>query len=207
MALWRRHRSPDAPRVRVHVRSGPVLEALLVRAVEGAAELVLVGGPAAAPRFLHRSAATIVQEDDGRRVDVTLLAVERDGAVSDDVLQAVWLPAQRREHARITVVRPVTLVPDGLQRGWLRGRTRDLSAGGALVSGAPQLQPGHRLRLLLDLADQQDVQVDVPATVVRADSDGLRALDFGPLRPGEQDRIARWVRRREIEALRRLRQA
>ncbi len=210
MGLLRPNRRADAARVRVLVHGGPALDALVSRSVDGAAELVLVGGPALAPRFLHRSAATLVQDD--VRLEATLLAVadERGARVRDDVLHAVWLGEQdgiqRREHARITVVRPVTVVPDGLERGWLRGRTRDVSAGGALISGVPQLQPGHRLRLLLDLADQEDTQLDVQATVVRAGEDGLRALDFGSLRPGDRDRIARWVRRREIEALRRLRE-
>lgn len=207
MALLRRRRPATAPTLRVLVHGGPAMEALLARAVPGAAELVLVGGPPLQARFLHRRAATLVSEEEQRRLDVTLLAVEGDGRVRDDVLHAVWAPSQRREHARITVVRPVTLVPEGLGRGWLRGRTRDLSAGGALVSGVPDLPPGHRLRVLMDLADREDTQVDVPATVVRTDEPGLVALGFEELREGERDRIARWVRRREQEALRRLRES
>lgn len=210
MGLLRRQRPDDAPRVRVLVDGGPQLEALLARAAPGAAELVLVGRAGAGARFLHRRRATLVDDAEGRRLDVTLLAVAGDGGrVRDDVVHAVSLgpdrSGQRREHARITVVRPVTVVPEGLERGWLRARTRDLSAGGALVSGLADLDPGHRLRLLLDLADQHDTQVDVPATVVRVQQDGLRALDFGALRDGDRDRIARWIRRRELEQLRRLR--
>jgi len=206
--LLRRSRDDDAGEpVRVLVHGGPVLEARVTHAVAGAAELRVTGGPQLAPRFLHRTAATIESAEAGR-LDVTLLAIEHRGRVRDDALHAVWLPAepqQRREHARIPAVRPVVLVSDELHHARLRGRTVDLSAGGALVGGVPELRPGDRLRAEIDLTDQAPLQVQVPAIVVREAGPGLRALDWGPLRPGDRDRIARWVRRREIEALRRLR--
>ncbi|WP_205696825.1 PilZ domain-containing protein [Conexibacter sp. SYSU D00693] len=214
MRLLDRLRPTDAERVLVHVHGGPVVEAHVSHAVSGAAELVVAGAKDLPPRFLHRRKASLVPVDGDGRLEVTLLAVPSpQGVVRDDVVHAVWLeaqdadPVQRREHARITVVRPVTVVPDGLSHGWLRARTRDVSAGGILLSGVPQLAEGDGLRLLIDLSDQHETQVDVPARVVRATDDGLRALELGEVPEGERDRIAKWVRRRELEALRRLRES
>ncbi|HEU4975315.1 MAG TPA: PilZ domain-containing protein [Baekduia sp.] len=201
-------------RVRVLVPRVTTVEALVVRAVTGAAELALVGPSPVPPRFLHRRRATIVPLAGDRRVDGTLLAVPgMHGRVRDDLLhflQAVVplappRPPQRRDHHRIELVRPVAMVPEGFRVGWLNGWTRNVSAGGVLVAGADPLHHGDRLRLRFEL-DAEDDLLDVLARVVRADDDwGLRGLRLEGLDERERERIVRFVFARQREALARLR--
>jgi PilZ domain len=209
-----RRRGQDE-RVRVIVPSVATLEAVVVRAVEGAAELAVtdtrVGVPA---RFLHRRRATIVPLSGDDRVDGTLLAVPgAHGRVREDLihfLQAVVPLAprarpQRREASRIDLVRPVAMIPDGFRVGWLNGYTRNVSAGGVLVAGADALAEGDKLRLRFELDDEDDL-VDLLARVVRADDDwGLRGLRLEGVSEAERERIVRFVFARQRYALAMLR--
>jgi hypothetical protein len=207
---------PNGPQehVRVLVPRVATVEAVVLRAVSGAAELALVERPAVPVRFLHRRRATIVPLSGDRRADGTLLAVPgRRGRVRDDLLH--FLPAavplaprreqQRRDAVRVDLVRPVAMVPDGFRAGWLNGFTRNVSAGGVLVTGADALEAGARLRLRLEL-DSEEELLDVLARVVRADDTwGLRGLRLEDVSPRERERIVRFVFERQRRALAELR--
>jgi hypothetical protein len=203
-------------RVRVLVPRVATLEATVVRAVTGAAELALSKSPDVPLRFLHRRRATIVPlpvADD--RVDGTLFAVPgANGRVREDLLhflQAVVPLApprndpQRRDDARIDLVRPVAMIPEGFKVGWLNGFTRNVSAGGVLVAGADALEAGDRLRLRFELDSEEDL-IDLLARVVRADDTwGLRGLRLEQLSERERERIVRFVFARQRRALAELR--
>jgi hypothetical protein len=201
-------------RVRVLVPRVATLEATVVRAVTGAAELALTAKPEVPLRFLHRRKATIVPLAGDNRVDGTLLAVPgAHGHVRDDLLhflQAVVPLApprepQRRDAARIDLVRPVAMIPEGFKVGWLNGFTRNVSAGGVLVAGAEVLESGDRLRLRFEL-DSEDDLIDLLARVVRADDAwGLRGLRLERLSDAERERIVRFVFARQRRALSELR--
>ncbi|WCB96384.1 hypothetical protein DSM104299_05143 [Baekduia alba] len=208
-------RGQQEERVRVLVPQVATLEAVVVRAVTGAAELAVVAADARVPaRFLHRRKATIVPLAGDDRVDGTLLAVPgAGGRVREDLLhflQAV-VPlaprreAQRRDDTRIDLVRPVAMIPDGFKVGWLNGFTRNVSAGGVLVAGADALGEGDRLRLRFELDSDEDL-IDLLARVVRADEDwGLRGLRLERLSERERQRIVRFVFARQRRALAELR--
>jgi hypothetical protein len=202
-------------RVRVLVPRLASVDAVVARVVTGAAELALVGRPEIPLRFLHRRKATIVPLAGDRRVDGTLLAVPGPhGKVRDDLLhflQAV-VPlapprreAQRRDDHRIDLVRPVAMIPEGFEVGWLNGFTRNVSAGGVLVAGAEALEAGDKLRLRFEL-DSEDDLIDLLARVVRADDTwGLRGLRLEQIDERERERIVRYVFARQRHALAELR--
>jgi len=198
-------------RVQVLVPRVAAVEAVVVRVVTGAAELALLSRPPVPVRFLHRRRAAVVGPGPDERADGTLLAVPgRGGRVRDDLLHflqdvVALAPPQRREFARVTLVRPVTMVPDGFKVGWLNGFTRDVSAGGLLVAGAQALERGDRLRLRFELEHEDDL-LDLLARVVRTDDDwGLRALRLERLDEHLRDRLARFVLERQRRALAELR--
>jgi hypothetical protein len=201
-------------RVRVLVPRVTTVEATVLRAVSGAAELALTSKPDVPLRFLHRRKATIVPLAGDNRVDGTLLAVPgAHGRVRDDLLhflQAVVPLApprkpQRRDQARIDLVRPVAMIPEGFKVGWLNGFTRNVSANGVLVAGADALESGDRLRLRFEL-DSEDDLIDLLARVVRADDTwGLRGLRLEGIDERERERIVRFVFARQRRALAELR--
>jgi PilZ domain len=207
-------RREQEERVRVLVPRVATLEATVVRAVTGAAELALTARPEVPLRFLHRRKATIVPLAGDGRMDGRLLAVPgAHGRVRDDLLHFVKAvvplaprrDAQRRGLARIDLVRPVAMIPEGFSVGWLDGFTRNVSAGGVLVAGAGALEAGDRLRLRFELDDEDDL-IDLVARVVRADDDGgLRGLRLERLSDAERERIVRFVFARQRRALAELR--
>jgi hypothetical protein len=204
-------------RVRILVPRVTTVEAVVVRAVQGAAELALTDTSDVPLRFLHRRRATIVPLAGDDRVDGRLLAVPGPGGrVRDDLLhflQAVVplapprlvTPEQRREDTRIDLVRPVAMIPDGFKVGWLNGFTRNVSAGGVLVAGADALGPGDKLRLRFELDSEEDL-IDLLARVVRADDAwGLRGLRLERLTDRERERLVKFVFARQRRALAELR--
>jgi hypothetical protein len=203
-------RAAEQELVRVIVPRVATFEAAVLRAAAGAAELALVQRPEVPVRFLHRQRATIVPPAADRRADGTLLAVPApSGAVRDDLLHFVPLavplaprPApQRRDAVRIDLVRPVAMVPDGFQVGWLNGFTRNISSGGVLVTGAEPLESGDRLRLRFELDSEEDL-LDVLARVVRTqDAWGLRGLRLEGVSDRDRERIVRFVFERQRRAL------
>ncbi len=207
------HRGQEE-RVRVLVPRVATLEATVVRAVTGAAELALTATPDVPLRFLHRRKATIVPLTGEGRIDGRLLAVPGPhGRVREDLLHflkavvplAPPRAPQRRDEVRIDLVRPVALIPDGFKVGWLNGFTRNVSAGGVLIAGADALEAGDRLRLRFELDDQDDL-IDLLARVVRADDTwGLRGLRLERLTDRERERIVKFVFARQRRALAELR--
>jgi c-di-GMP-binding flagellar brake protein YcgR len=111
--------------------------------------------------------------------------------------------AQRRAFHRAPVIAPVTLVPARFRVGWLEGRTRDLSASGALVSGAERLREGERLRVLLELGP--DDLLDASGRVVRIEESGLAGLRLDRLAEKDRERLVRYVALRQRESLAALR--
>ena len=201
--------------MRVLVPQVATIEATVLRAVSGAAELAITSASGVPARFLHRRRATIVPLAGDDRVDGTLLAVPgAHGRVREDLLhflQAVVPLApprsapQRRDDARVDLVRPVALIPEGFRVGWLNGFTRNVSAGGVLVAGADALAEGDRLRLRFELDSEEDL-IDLMARVVRADEAwGLRGLRLEHLSERERERIVRFVFARQRRALAELR--
>jgi hypothetical protein len=207
------HRGQEE-RVRVLVPRVATLEATVVRAVTGAAELALTATPDVPLRFLHRRKATIVPLAGNDRIDGRLLAVPGPhGRVRDDLLHflkavvplAPPRAPQRRDEIRIDLVRPVALIPDGFKVGWLTGFTRNVSAGGVLIAGADALEAGDRLRLRFELDDENDL-IDLLGRVVRADDAwGLRGLQLEQLTDRERERIVKFVFARQRRALAQLR--
>lgn len=212
-----RRRDPDE-RVRILVPRLASIDARVTRAVPGAVELTLATRPHVPIRFLHRRSAALAPGN-GRadRLWGTLLAVpDARGAIRDDLVQflhdaapaatvpgAVGAPPapQRRAHARVDVVRPVAIIPDGFTVGWLNGTTRNVSAGGLLVAGADALEHGDRLRVRIEL-DREDDLLDLLARVARAeDRYGLRGLRLEGVGAAERERIVRYVFARQREAL------
>lgn len=207
-------RKGQEERVRVLVPRVATLEATVVRAVAGAAELAMTANPDIPLRFLHRRKATIVPLTGDGRIDGRLLAVPGPhGRVRDDLLHflkavvplAPPRAPQRRDEVRIDLVRPVALIPDRFKVGWLDGFTRNVSAGGVLIAGAGALGAGDRLRLRFELDDEDDL-IDLLARVVRADDTwGLRGLRLERLTDRERERIVKFVFARQRRALAELR--
>jgi hypothetical protein len=209
MAILRRGQQE---RVLVHVPRFAALNAVVVRTVPGASELAFPEATAVPIRFLHRRRASVTPRDGRDRRTGTLLAVPGDdGRIRRDILHFVEavLPLaaapQRREHARIDIIRPVAMVPAGFQVGWLTGQTRNVSADGILVTGAEALEAGDRLRVRFELTGEDDL-VDLSARVVRSeDRWGLRGLRLDGRQAAERERIVRFVfeqQRRALQALR-----
>ena len=204
------HRRPEE-RVRIVVPRVAAMDALVVRVVSGAAELLIASDAGVPVRFLHRRRAVVMPLAGDDRIDGTLLAVPgRNGRVRDDVLHFLEdvIPLapptpRRREFARVPVVRPVAMVPAGFRVGWLNGFTRDLSAGGALVAGAGALEIGDRLRLRFELSE--DEMLDLMARVVREHELGLRGLRLEGLDEHVRERIVRFVFEKQRRALAELR--
>jgi hypothetical protein len=203
-------RPADPERVLLDVPGMPPLAASVTRAVPGAAELRLTDATA---RVLHRRPALVRPAGgaDAEPLDVLLVGVQDGrGRLREDVVQAVWVGVapQRRSFVRVPAFRPVTVVCEepGLARPRvLRAVTRDLGAGGALLGGtaARELREGDRLALTLDLGEAEDA-LRARARVVRADGEAVAAVALEALRDPERERLARWVRARELDALVRL---
>jgi len=228
------------PHERVHLAVPGVggVPARVVRAVPGAAELLLLspgeGGPGSVPaRFLHGRACRLTSADPGAAgsLDGRVVAVRTwDGGLHSELVHVVFTavrsspvrarpapftpstpapaptrPAQRRAFHRAAVVTPVTLVPVRFRVGWLDGRTRDLSAGGALVSGAERLREGDRLRVLLELGP--DELLDTDGQIIRIDAAGLAGMKMGRLSAADRERLVRYVTLRQRDALAALRHA
>lgn len=231
---------PPDETVPLEVAGIGTVDALVVRAVAGAAELAIIDAPGALPgRYLA-----------GRRCRVPagpgiLVGARRaDGTVRDDVVhlaldpiagaaprytggvaayEAATRPAadpapagyaairpqspaeQRRGHSRVALVRPVLLVPQRTGNAWIDGQTRDLSPGGARISGVGRLRPGDRLRLLLELGP--GALVDGDGEIVRVDDQGTAGVRFDRLGPRDRTVLARYLRARQAAALAELRAA
>ncbi len=185
------------------------------------------------PRLLHRRRCRVspADVDDGPMVDGELLAVPGpDGALRDGLIHLLLpmgaLPVQpsrpvagtatygpeivardiaRRRFDRVDAIRPVTLIPARMGSGWLDARTRDISAGGVLLDGAPGLLHGERVRVLLELTP--GAILDASGRVVRIDGDGVAGVALQNLTSAARARLERHVGLRRAAALAALRAA
>jgi hypothetical protein len=230
--MWPWQRTVEADeRIHFEVPGVGRTEARVIRAVPGAAELLLGAGGVArlpvTPRFLHGRSCLLTPTGEGttERIVGRVVTVQTwDGRVHDELIQVVFtlfrsadVPAaagdgpasagahraQRRAFHRAPVIAPVTLVPERFRVGWLEGRTRDLSASGALVSGAERLREGERLRVLLELGP--DDLLDASGRIVRFDVTGLAGLRLDRLATKDRERLVRYVALRQRESLAALR--
>lgn len=210
---------PQEP-VTLEITGIGALDALVVRAVPGAAELAV---PGALPARYVAGRRCRLEAGSG-----TLVAARRtDGTIRDDVLHLVLDPVaapaprhvvgaaaytairpqpaaeQRRAFDRVELVRPVLLVPDRTGNAWIDGKTQDLSPGGARISGASRLRRGDRLRLLLELGP--GALVDGGGEIVRVDADGVAGVRLDRVSARDQKILARYLRARQAAALAQLR--
>jgi hypothetical protein len=103
---------------------------------------------------------------------------------------------QRRRYARVRSRLRVVVAGTNTD-GDLPTRTVDLSIGGMLIEQAGALQLGERVRFTLGLPDQGDVVST--GVVARVLPFGYRAIAFDGLRPGDEQRVSRYVFAQERE--------
>jgi len=188
-------------RARLKVRGFGDLGAEVLASGPRARALRLAPEPPVPVRFLHRQSA-VLEHPDGRLDEGNLIAVEgRDGSVAFDRLHLVPRD-QRREFVRVPAIVPVSAALPDAQRVWGRGRTVDISGGGALVTG--MRLPARDESLQLDLAlPTGPGRVTGSASVVRMTAEGLLALSFDGMDAAERERIFAFVARVQRELLRR----
>lgn len=213
---WLGRRAPERARVGVRVPELGRTFAADVETQAHGARTLLVAGPLPLPAtFLHGRAVVIEGPAAGEETPGTLLAVPgKRGKVREDVLQFIdddpgepGEPVHERAWVRARVELPVAIAVDSRTGAWIPGRTRDVSAGGALVAGAAGIAPGEQLRLALELPAGGRV-IKARARVVRAEPDGLRALSIHDISSVDRDRLLQyvWQRKRESRAAEQRRQ-
>lgn len=199
--------SPE--RVRLVVPRVGTVEALVARAVPGAVELRFTARPPAPPRFLHRRTGRV--ESLAARAEAvvgTLLAVpSASGGVREDAVHVLYAhvapweaapppPAaaasDRRGHERISAQRPASV---RMADRWVAVTTRDLSATGALLSGAPLLVPGQLVDVRLDLLPMESIRAR--GAVTRSSADGLQGLRLEHMAPQDRLFLHRWLQSRK----------
>lgn len=203
-------------RVRLTVPGVGAVDAVVVRAVPGAAELLLTGPPPAPARVLHRRPARIASLPPAPPdvLPATLLAVpDAHGALRADLVLALFAirpgdaapaPADpaaaggaddapagapdRRAAIRVPVLRAVSIHHPGVVTG-IQARTQDVSAAGLSLRGTSALVLGDlvRLRLMLDREHPLDAVGEVRRRA-GADHHGVQLVRMRP-----QDRI--WLQR------------
>ncbi len=115
---------------------------------------------------------------------------------------------QQREYVRVRSTRPVSVISGGVQ-STLQTFSVDLSGGGMLLAGPSTLRVGEQIQFRLTTV-QGNPPVSGVATVVRADSQGRRAVCFDEISEGDHRRLVRFIfecqraeRRRGLEEDRR----
>jgi hypothetical protein len=105
------------------------------------------------------------------------------------------LKIQRRHFVRVPVDLPTALIAADRR---LMTRTVDLSVGGMLVSPADTLAIDDRVRFAVDLGE---ITVSGSGTVVRGDTDGLRAVAFEALQGRAERALSHYVAQRQRELI------
>ncbi len=115
---------------------------------------------------------------------------------------------QQREYVRVRATRPVAVI-SGSSQSTVQTFSVDLSGGGMLLAGPSTLRVGEQIQFRLTTA-QGNPPVSGVATVVRADSQGRRAVYFDEISEGDHRRLVRFIfdcqraeRRRGLEEGRR----
>lgn len=168
--------------VSLEVLAGPALGLYETTAAENAADVVVLVDPAAA--LIKFGAPVRVSVADGSQVTHYETMVARCQSGRIHLEPPVWYERrQRRQHVRVQVtLLTVFASVDGDGRGegeraevagvrpgqdWvktdpyriIRGRTRDLSAGGMMLISPVPLHKGERVRAILDLGKYGPIQV------------------------------------------------
>ncbi|MCW3017241.1 MAG: PilZ protein [Solirubrobacterales bacterium] len=203
--------APDTERVRLTVPGLGGVNALVARAVPGAAELVFEGEPPAPARVLHRRSARMssLPPSPPAELVATLLAVpDARGALRPDVIHALLeqpdielvSPARRdrRTDARVTVLRAVSIHHPGEATG-IRARTEDVSLQGVGLRGAAELARGDLVRLRI-LLDDQRVLHAVGEVRRRTGHDG-HGVQLVRMRPQDRTWLQRWLTAQRAAAL------
>jgi hypothetical protein len=201
----------DPERVRLTVPGLGEVDALVARAVPGAAELVFAGEPPAPARVLHRRVARIASlapapPDELR---ATLLAVrDAGGRLRPDVVHALLeqpgaqltpqVPPDRRTSARVSVLRAVSIHHPGQVRG-IQARTQDVSPAGVGLRGAVALARGDLVRLRITLDDQRALEA-VGEVRRRTGLDG-HGVQLVRMRPQDRLWLQRWLAAQRAAAL------
>ncbi len=98
---------------------------------------------------------------------------------------------QQREYVRVRSTRPVAVISGGVQ-STLQTFSVDLSGGGMLLAGPSTLRVGEQIQFRLTTV-QGNPPVSGVATVVRADSQGRRAVCFDEISEGDHRRLVRFI--------------
>lgn len=115
---------------------------------------------------------------------------------------------QQREYVRVRATRPVAVIC-GASQSAVQTFSVDLSGGGMLLAGPTTLRVGEQIQFRLTTV-QGNAPLSGVATVVRADSQGRRAVYFDEISEGDHRRLVRFIfecqraeRRRGLEEGRR----
>ncbi len=98
---------------------------------------------------------------------------------------------QQREYVRVQSTRPV-LVITGSAHGTVQTYSVDISGGGMLLAGPTTLKVGEQVEFRLTIA-KGDPPITGVGTVVRADTQGRRALCFDEIGEGEHRRLVHFI--------------
>ncbi|PTL58149.1 hypothetical protein C7Y72_00025 [Paraconexibacter algicola] len=168
---WRRH---------VHVSHAG--DPVLVRSIEGGT--LLPGTLRFCPAALEWRVGSRAARLDG------VLTAHGDGFALTPVGAAHTI--QRRRFVRVAAELPAALVAEDRR---VLARTRNVSIGGMLLAGVPDLRLDERLRFALELGE--DATVAGTGRVVRGAPDGTRGVQFEDLDGRSERALARFVTERQ----------
>ena len=105
---------------------------------------------------------------------------------------------QRREYARVQADLPVSVVRESGDGEQITARTVNISGGGVMVRGVPEVELGERVCVVLWLDDGRR-PLETPARVVRDVEPGVVGLLFDLIDEPARERLIRYVFERERE--------
>ncbi len=123
------------------------------------------------------------------RLRGTVTLVDRELLRFRDLQQPETI--QQREYVRVQSSRPVLVVTGGSQ-GTVQTYSVDISGGGMLLAGPSTLKVGEQVQFRLTTA-KGTPPISGVGTIVRADSEGRRALCFDEIAEGEHRRLVRFI--------------
>jgi hypothetical protein len=98
---------------------------------------------------------------------------------------------QQREYVRVQSTRPMAVTTEGSQ-GTVQTYSVNLSGGGILLAGPSTLKIGEQVQFRLTTAKANPPITGV-GTIVRADTQGHRALCFDEIAEGDHRRLVRFI--------------
>ncbi|MBJ7331699.1 MAG: PilZ domain-containing protein [Solirubrobacteraceae bacterium] len=182
---------PEPERVELEVDGVGTLGGRVTGIESGFASIVL-DGEAASGWQLHGHDACLTHASSGLRIEGTLRA-----STDSRQVELVVHEPHRRSWTRADARLATLLVPDELGVLW-RAETRNVAAGGMLVSGADELEHDQTLHVYVHL---EDGDVDARGRVVRVDGPEVAAVAFEAISGPDRLRIHREVLRARIAEL------